>query len=373
MNAIKINYNAIFRICLLIAVCLFGYFFPDVTLYLFLAFIVMLIGNPLASAISKIKIFNKPVPRSISAAITLLIFILILLLSVFFFVPSLIKELKVLENIDYEKLGINLTIFLNETQSLLYNNNLLPADQTLVGILVNEVNNWIDFNSLSSALTSIISSAGSFFFGLFAVFFIAFFFIKDDIHVEHFIQFFFSKKYAGRLTQVVDNINHLLSRYFVGLLIKTAIMTLLLYVGFLLFGMKGALLMALIGGITNIIPYLGPFIGWGIVCIFSLLSGVGSGMYTEILPMLVKISIAFISVNALENLVLSPVIYSQSIKAHPVEVFLVTILGGRIGGIAGMILGIPVYTIIRIAGIEIYNYISGKDDKDDSSKGLPSG
>jgi len=364
MNTLKINYYTIFRIAVLIGVCVFTYYFPDIILYLFLAFILMLIGNPLASAISRIKVFNRPIPRSISAAVTILVFILVLLLSVFFFVPSLVKELRVLENFDYESLMVNLNVFLQEFQQFLYNKGFIPADQTLVGMLGNELNNWIDLNSISSVLANIVNSTGTFFFGLFAVFFIAFFFIKDDMHLENLIKFFFNNKYVDRLTQVVENINHLLSRYFVGLLIKTGIMTLLLYIGFLLFGIKGALLMALIGGITNIIPYLGPFIGWGIVCVFGLTNGIGTEMYVDILPMLIKISITFISANVVDNLVLGPVIYSQSIKAHPVEVFLVTILGGRIGGMAGMVLGIPVYTILRIIVKEIYHYVSGKEGRE---------
>jgi len=324
----------------------------------------MLIGKPVMTAIGRIRIFKRQMPRAVSAALTILIFILVLLLSVFFFVPSLVKELRVLQNIDYDKLMVNLTVFLNELQTFLYEKDFISDGQTLVGIVVGWVKGWLDLGAISHVLTNVVSSTGSFFFGLFAVFFIAFFFLKDDLHIENTLKIFFNKKYVNRLTEVVENITHLLSRYFTGIVIKTVIMTLLLYVGFALFGVKGALLMALIGGITNIIPYLGPFIGWGIVCLFGLTNSIGTGMYTDILPMILKVSLTFISANAVDNLILGPVIYSQSIKAHPVEVFLVTILGGRIAGMGGMVLGIPVYTIIRIAVIEIYRYVTGKDNEE---------
>ncbi|MCC8145849.1 MAG: AI-2E family transporter, partial [Bacteroidales bacterium] len=107
-------------------------------------------------------------------------------------------------------------------------------------------------------------------------------------------------------------------------------------------------------------PYLGPFIGWGIVSVFSVINCIGLEMYGEIVPVLIKISIVFILINGLENMVLSPMIFSQSVEVHPVEVFLVTILGGKIGGMAGMILGIPIYTIFRTLVLEIYRNI-GKD------------
>ncbi len=364
MQTIKVSYNLVFRVCALIGILVFSCFFPDIISYLFLAFILMLIGKPVMTAIGRIRIFKRQMPRAVSAALTILIFILVLLLSVFFFVPSLVKELRVLQNIDYDKLMVNLTVFLNELQTFLYEKDFISDGQTLVGIVVGWVKGWLDLGAISHVLTNVVSSTGSFFFGLFAVFFIAFFFLKDDLHIENTLKIFFNKKYVNRLTEVVENITHLLSRYFTGIVIKTVIMTLLLYVGFALFGVKGALLMALIGGITNIIPYLGPFIGWGIVCLFGLTNSIGTGMYTDILPMILKVSLTFISANAVDNLILGPVIYSQSIKAHPVEVFLVTILGGRIAGMGGMVLGIPVYTIIRIAVIEIYRYVTGKDNEE---------
>lgn len=361
MSTFKITYNAIFRTFALIGVIAFIFFFPDILTWLFVAFILMLIGRPVTKAICKIRIFKRQIPRSIGAALTILLFLLILLVSVLFFVPSLLKELQVFQNLDYDKLIENLTVFLNELQVFLYDKNIIEPDQTLIGMVVNEIIQFVNLGSIPSALSNFISSASSFFFAIFAVFFITFFFIKDDMHPENFLRVFFAEKYVSRLTVVVDNVNHLLTRYFSGMVIKTAIMTVMLYLGFLLFGIKGALLMALIGAITNIIPYLGPFIGWGIVLLFGMTSAIGTGMYSEILPMIIKVSIIFIAANAVENLVLGPLIYSQSIKAHPVEVFLVTILGGRIAGMAGMILGIPAYTIIRTAVIEIYNYMKEKD------------
>lgn len=361
MTTIKMNYNILFRICAVAAIVWFGYTFSDITCYLFLAFIMMLLGRPVTRGLGKIRIGKKNLPQSVCAALTILIFLIVLLVSVFFFIPSLISELRVLQKIDYNSLVVNLNIFLNDVQSFLYQKNFLEPDQTLVGLIIAEVSRWIDFNSISATLGNIVSSTGSFFFGLFAVFFITFFFLKDDMRIENALQIFFDRKYVDRLTEVVQNINHLLSRYFIGIVIKTAIMTVLLYIGFALFGIKGAILMALIGGITNIIPYLGPFIGWGVVCVFGLTNAIGTGMYTDLLPMLIKVSITFISANVVDNLVLGPIIYSQSIKAHPVEVFLITILGGRIAGMAGMILGIPVYTIIRIALIEIYQYVTRKE------------
>lgn len=354
MANVKINYPKVFRISSLLLIIVFTYFYPDIILYLFIAFIIMLIGKPVTDKISNIKIFKKYISRSISALLTIILFAVILAISLLFFVPSLVKEFAAFQNFDYDKLIHSLGFYFNELQTFLHNTNLISDGQSLETLISESLNKFIDLGSVSNMVSTFITSIGSFFFGLFTVFFIAFFFLKDDMRIEDVVKIFVGKNHANRVTPVVYRINHLLSRYFTGLLIKTLIMIVLLYIGFLLFGIKGALMMAFIGGITNIIPYLGPFIGWGVVSAFSIVHSIGLEMYSDIIPILLKIGIVFIIINALENMVLSPLIFSQSVKVHPVEVFLVTILGGKIGGVVGMILGIPIYTIFRTLIIEIY-------------------
>ena len=83
--------------------------------------------------------------------------------------------------------------------------------------------------------------------------------------------------------------------------------------------------------------------------------------YTEIIPVIIKIAGIYLVANVIDNLLLQPYIFSQSVKIHAIEVFLVTIIGGKIAGISGMILAIPVYTILRTTVIEIYNYVVTND------------
>lgn len=322
----------------------------------------MLIGKPLAKSINRIKIFKKNVPMGFCSILVIIIFILVLLLALLFFVPALVNEVKLFKDFDYDSLVEYFSTLFNNIQIFLYNNNLIDSVDSLVEIIIEKANKVLNFKSISTVIGNVVSSTGSFFLGLFAVFFIAFFFIKDDIKIENLFKFFFSEKYSGRVTQVMNKINNLLSRYFVGLLIKTFIMIIILYAAFAIFGIKGALLMAFIGGITNIIPYFGPFIGGAIICLFGTINCISIELYTGILPMIIKVCAILIGANVIDNWFLGPYIYSQSIKVHPVEVFIVTILGGSIGGIAGMVLGIPVYTILRVTVMEIYNSIFKKSD-----------
>jgi predicted PurR-regulated permease PerM len=290
----------------------------------------------------------------------IIVFLLVVTLALLFFVPSLVRELRALQNVDYDLLAAPLTSLLSDIQSFLYDYNILEKDQTLISLAVEQIRKVVDLASVSGVLERLIGSTASFFFKFFVALFITFFFLKDNFRLENIAKLFFSDKYTDRLTSVSGKIDLLLSHYCVGMLVKTAAMIVVLYVCFLIFGIKGALLLAFIGGVTNIIPYLGPIVGGAICSVFVLLNCVDTGMYDQILPLIIQITGIFIGANIIDNWLLQPYILSQSIKAHPVEIFLVTIIAGKIGGISGMVLGIPVYTIVRIIATELYHYSKGE-------------
>ena len=361
MKAKTINYNLLFRISAILAAFVFAYFLPNIVLILFLSFILTLIGKPLFDLIGKIRIKKWHIPDSVNALLVIVVFLLVITGAMLFFVPSLVRELKVLQNVDYNSLTASLSAFLEDINTFLHDYNILEKDQTVTGMAVVQIKKFVDLASISSTLEQFISSMASFFFRLFAVFFITFFFIKDGFRIENFVKVFFSDKYSDNLNSISLKIESLLSNYCLGMLIKTVVMTIVLYVCFLIFGIKGALLLAFIGGITNIVPYLGPILGTIICSVFALLNCVELGLYNEMIPMILKIVVIFIGANVIDNWLLQPYIFSQSIKAHPVEIFLVTIIAGKIGGMAGMVLGIPIYTIVRIVVTSLYKY--SKEEK----------
>ena len=362
MNAVKINYKLTFRISLLIFCVVFAVHFPNTILYLFLSFIFSLIGRPIARKISDIKIFKHNIHYTLSSLIVVVLFVIIFLTAMLFFIPMLIKELRVLENINYDALSDYFSNMLMSIQQFLYNNNFIEENQTLIGLMTEKLKNFINIDVISTIFGEIVNSTGVFFFGLFSVVFMTFFFIKDDIRLVKLAPVFFNQEYIRRVIFASNKINKSLSRYCAVTFINTFVMIVLLYLALLLLGVKGAFLMALIGGVLNIIPYIGPIVGCAICCLFGIINCVGLEMYTTILPVIVKIIATFVLVNGVDNIVVLPMMYSKSIKLHPIESFLITIIGGKIAGIAGMLLGIPVYTIFRIIVIEIYLYINSDNE-----------
>ena len=358
----KINFNSgvILRFCALLFVLLLGWYFSGLALYIFLAFIFSLIGKPIAKLINRVKIFNYRVPYGICALLTLIVFVLFFVMIFIFLVPMLTRETQRFASINYDELSRNLGYLLNNIENFLYNNNLINYDETLVGLVTDEIKKFANLSYFSNFLGGVMSATGSFLMGVFSVFFLAFFFIKDDINLDGLAKLLFDEKYSERLTTVSEKINNLLSRYYIGLFIEIVTMMILLYAGMAIFGIKGALLIAFIGGMLNAIPYLGPLIGALCACLFGAVDCLAANEYEAIFPTVLKIAGTFIGANLIDNIVLQPLIYSKSVKTHPVEIFLVIIMAGSFAGILGMLFAIPVYTMIRTIVIEIFNYVNTK-------------
>ena len=121
-------------------------------------------------------------------------------------------------------------------------------------------------------------------------------------------------------------------------------------------GFKYSIGIAFITGIFNVIPYVGPMIGGIIgvvlaltvkyVCAASLGAAVSFPVFVA---MLVAI---FVVTQMIDNYLFQPFIYSNSIKAHPLEIFLVFLAAGQMGGMLGMLVAIPAYTVARVFALK---------------------
>jgi len=101
-------------------------------------------------------------------------------------------------------------------------------------------------------------------------------------------------------------------------------------------------------GLINVIPYIGPWVGalFGLVVVIA--NNLGSNFMGVTLPLMIGVVIVVTVVQLIDNMVFQTVIYSNSIRVHPLEIFFVTLIAGSLAGIPGMILGIPAYTVLRV-------------------------
>lgn len=339
------------------AVC---WYFSTVLIYVILAFVVSLISRPLARLMGKLHIKGKSAPDWLLSILSVTIVIAILLMVILLVIPvitRIINDASLFSNINSSDANFSDTI--NKWIIGIFPS--LGEDFDAIGMLLNYLKGLLsDFD-----ITGLIGSVGSIVIdiaiGLFAVVFISFFFVKDENLFSKIVAALVPDRIEASVTESIVDIEHLLSRYFVGLILEMFCVALLNFLGLWLIArisVSYALGIAFIAGILNILPYVGPILGeiLGALLGMVLHYGAGVGLDVNIWIFALIIIAIMLTVQLVDNFVLQPIIYSTSIQATPLEIFIVMLMAGHIGGILGMLAAIPAYTVIRvIAGRFFYD------------------
>ena len=151
-----------------------------------------------------------------------------------------------------------------------------------------------------------------------------------------------------RIEKSLIEIKVLLSRYFLGLLFQITILFTMYTIILLIFGVKDAVVIAFLCALLNLIPYIGPLIGIILMSFLTMTSYLGQDFSSVIIPKTIYVIIGYVFAQLIDNFLSQPYIFSNSIKSHPLEIFLVILSGGILFGIGGMILAIPLYTVIKV-------------------------
>ncbi len=343
------------NILIIISLLLFftlAWYFSSIVFYVVTAGILSLIGKPLVNYLDNVKIRSRRLPHSLNAALVLVLMILFSGGLILLFVPMIVQQGRMISAIDLNALSAGLQQPLSYLSGMLSEYGLLKSGETIESVLLEKTSGLVGVATFSNLFSDIIGIAGSFVTFTFSVLFMTFFFLRDDKLFLNSILLFVPNEYETRTIQVLHQVKHLMTRYFVGLCIQILIMATLLSIGLSILGIKNALLIGFFAGIMIIIPYLGPLIGSFTGITLTIIDCLSHGMYGSILEMSLKVGAVFLAANLVDNIIIQPLIYSNSVKAHPVEIFLVIIIAGSVAGITGMILAIPVYTILRIASKE---------------------
>jgi predicted PurR-regulated permease PerM len=161
----------------------------------------------------------------------------------------------------------------------------------------------------------------------------------------------------NNVNRALYSIKRLLTRYFIGIVIQSTCIMTLVTIGMTIVGieLKQALVMGLILGIVNVIPYVGPWLGLFIAIIMGVASHVNQDFNTVVIPLVFYMILVEAIVHLIDNVLFQPVIFSSSVKAHPLEIFIVVLAAGFAAGVPGMVLGIPAYTVLRVFAREFFN------------------
>ena len=326
------------------------WYFSSIFLYIIIAAILSLIGQPIHHFFGKIHIGKFRISETISAALAFFTLLFVFFLLAIIFLPLISEEATILSSIDRGAALAALQEPINNIEHVLRNLNIDYESFNLQAYFQDKIVSILSVTNLSLFFNNVIGALGGLLIAFFAISFLTFFFLRDEKIIIDALLSVFSENYSDKVKHVLTETKRLLKRYFIGILIEVLLVMTLLSIGLSIAGIKHALLIALFAGIVNVIPYVGPFIGAG----FALFIGLSTNIEMTTVGVIIKIFIVFPIVNLTDAFLLQPLIYSSSVKAHPLEIFLVILVGATIGGIGGMLLAVPSYTVLRVIAREFF-------------------
>jgi predicted PurR-regulated permease PerM len=270
-------------------------------------------------------------------------------------VPSILNQASKLASVDYRAIAQSLEQPYHNVGVWLEQYSIKLPENTLEELVKKGLSGWFEPSKIGSVITSIIGAIGSIIVNVASVVFITFFFLQERKLFVNFVLALVPEKYETPTRETIKDTVSLLTRYFSGLVIQLLIFASALWVLLVLLGIKNALLIALFGALMNVIPYIGPIIGAAFGIFITISSNLGLDFYNELGPMLIKVFIVFQAVQIVDSNFLQPYIFSKSVLAHPLEIFIMILIGAQVGGILGIVLAIPAYTIIRVIAKEFLN------------------
>ncbi len=337
----------------LAAIAAFVYLFTNVFVYLVISVVLALIGGPFTQLLSGIRFWKFKINDAIAAVLTLAMFFLLIYLIGILLVPPLVSQLTFLSTLNFHDVTYNI---LQNYPGLKENLSRFGTEQQIMSTVNEQVNQLVNFKNLSAVLNNTVSYAGSFLGGLFSVLFITFFFLKDERMVVKSLLLLTPSTYTREMFDILRTSKKMLSKYFIGLLIDVILVSCIVGLTMWGFGVKNALVIGCLAGVMNVIPYIGPIITLFLAIFLGVSGCIELNQYDMISGTITKIVFILIGTNMLDALFIQPTIFSNTVKAHPLEIFIVILMASAIGGIVGMVVAIPCYTLLRIIAKEFLDH-----------------
>ena len=319
-----------------------------IIVYILLSLVVALIGRPLFKLLERIQIRGKHLPNAVKAALTLLIIFGLLGGLLSFFVPMILMEAQLLTKIDLDQVKSALSPGLEWLNQMVNRINPDAGSEVNENSIVKHLFDSLELSAFPEFINSVIGALGNLLIAVFSIAFMSFFFLKDKDVLTNVAMELVPGSKEKSVENIFRNTRNTLSRYFLGLLIQVIAITTCIFIGLQIVGVENALLIAVFTGIVNLIPYLGPWIGASFGIFILVANNIDASFMDVIEPKIIGMLIVFASTQMIDNYIFQPAIFSNSINANPLEIFIVILIAGSLGGVTGMIAAIPVYSFIRI-------------------------
>jgi predicted PurR-regulated permease PerM len=341
MNSKTIANGILRALGIIVGIFLLGYFLftiQSVIIYIIIAGILSLITRPVILFLRRKLKF----PNTLAVVFSMLLMLGLLTSLIVMFIPLVAEQGKSLSLLEVDELQANIQEIFSQITAYFSSKGIDVLSE------LKNVDFVAQFKEIPNFLNAILGAVGSLSIGLFSVLFISFFFMKDSQLLKKGVMAMIPNGTEGRFSKSLETINDLLSRYFIGLLLQITILFILYTIILLIFGIDNAVVIAFLCALLNLIPYVGPLIGAVIIFVLSMTSNIGLDFQTQILPTTIYVMIGYFIAQLIDNFASQPLIFSKTTKSHPLEIFLIIIIGGLLFGVVGMITAVPLYTAIKV-------------------------
>ncbi|KOO47082.1 AI-2E family transporter [Priestia koreensis] len=214
-------------------------------------------------------------------------------------------------------------------------------------------NSLVDFFSnftknITSSLATIFGVITNITLTIVTVPFILFYMLKDGHKFPKALIRFLPQSYRKQGLTIIDDTGETLATYIQGQIIVCIFVGVCTYIGYLIIGLPYGLVLAILGAITNIIPYVGPFIGAAPAVVIGLFGS----------PTLaILVIVVIVVVQQLDGNFISPLVIGKRLDLHPLTIIIILLVAGNLAGILGMILGVPVYAVSKTIVLNIAKFV----------------
>ena len=335
---------------ILLSLISFGYIFyigQEILIPILLSFIFAIILRPIAHFIRHKLRF----PHVIAVMITVLLFVL-LFIGLFAFLSIQVSEMAN----DFNKIERNISIHISNIQQYIREHfNISSREQK-------EYLDTATEDSMEKGKELLGTTLASFTDTILNIILIPIYTFLILLYRTHFMLFFsklIKKEYHPKLQDILSQIKVAVKSYIVGLIIEMILVSLLTTIGFMIIDVKYAILLGIVTGILNLIPYVGILFA-GALSIIASLTG------TPDLSIIVGVIVVNIIVQLIDNNILVPLVVSSKVQINAFVSIIGIIIGGALCGISGMFLAIPIIAILkvifdRIESLEPWGYLMGDD------------
>lgn len=205
---------------------------------------------------------------------------------------------------------------------------------------VNKAMTWI-----SNSITNLIAVISSVVIVIATVPIILYYMLKESSKLPPKLLSILPRRYRRDGQEVLSDIDSALSNFIIGKVILNLILSILMYIGFLIIGLPYSLLLALISFVLNFIPYVGAILAAVPVVIVGFIESPSIAIWSVVV---------IVAAQQIQDNILTPVIYGKQLDIHPLTTIILLLVGGDFFGILGVLLAIPAYMVLKIIVVRVY-------------------